>query len=446
MSNLHASARTIWEAALARVAPAALIERSLALETSALVVSDRRFELDAGHRVRLLAVGKAADALGRAAAARLGGRLAGGLIVTKDGHAVRPTPFPALEVFESGHPLPDERSLEAGARIARFLSGAAAGDLLLLLLSGGASALAVLLRPPLTLDDLKEITRLLMHSGATIQELNAVRKHLDLLKGGGLLRLAAPARIAGLLLSDVVGDALDTIASGPAVPDPSTFGDARDVLARRGLLERAPRRVIDLLDRGMRGEIPETVKPGDPLAGAATIDILARGKDAVTAAAAAAESLGFHPHLLGTEIEGEAREVGRWVAAIVRQVAMGELRLPLPAALLWGGETTVTVHGGGQGGRNQELALAAAIDLSGLEDVCLVAIGTDGTDGPTDAAGGIVDGETAGRARARNIDLASALAANDSYNALAPLDALVITKPTGTHVNDLGIALVGPRR
>lgn len=444
MSNLRALAQQIWEAALASVAPERVVGRALAVGDQGLTVLGKRIELAPGEHVRLVALGKAADSLGRAVARRLGDRLADGLVVTKEGHATH-APFPRVAVIEAAHPVPDARSLAAGERISAFLRGGRPGDLVLLLVSGGASALAVSPRPPLTLADLQEVTDLLLRSGATIHELNVVRKHLDLLKGGGLLKQAAPARVAALLLSDVVGDSPATIGSGPAVPDPSTFADAMEVLDRRDLRACAPARVLDLLARGMKGEEPETLKPEDPLAALATTDILARGADAVDAAAAQAAGLGFRTLVLTTRLEGEARVVGRELAAMVHGVSTRGDPISPPAALLWGGETTVRVRGDGLGGRNQELALAAALAIAGLEEVCLAAIGTDGTDGPTEAAGGIVDGETALRARTQGIDLEAALARNDSYHALAALGDLVVTGPTGTHVNDLGFALVRGR-
>jgi len=398
-----------------------------------------------GARCRLLALGKAADPLARAALVQLGPRLDGGLVVTKSGHSTHPAP-PRIQVIEASHPLPDERSVAAGQAIADFLAAGRSTDLILLLLSGGASALATWPRPPLTLDDLRRTTDLLLRAGAPIGELNVVRKHLDRLKGGGLVQLAAPARVRALALSDVIGDDPSLIGSGPAVPDPSTFGDAVAVLERRNLLGAVPRAVRDSLARGARGEETETLKPNDPLAGLAATSVVAGGAMALDAAAERARHLGFLPRILGTAIEGEARAVGRAIAAEVRALAGRRRRASPPIALLWAGETTVTVTGDGLGGRNQELALAAALALDGLTDVCVAALGTDGTDGPTDAAGGLVDGSTAARARSAGVDLETALARNDSYHALDALGALIRTGPTGTHVNDIGVALIRVER
>ena len=442
--TLAAIARAIWEAALARVQPAVVVVGAIeALGRDELVIAGEPIKLRPTARIRLLALGKAADAMARASMARLGARIHAGLIVTKDGHASYPPP-PRIKVIEAPHPLPDARSVSAGRRIARFLKGAQPEDLLLVLLSGGASALATWPRPPLNVQDMQRTTDLLLRAGAPIHELNVVRKHLDRLKGGGLLRFTAPARLRVLALSDVVGDDPALIGSGPAVPDPSTFGDAVAILDQRRLLHAVPPAVRALLERGVRGEEPETLKPGDPLAERAVTTVIAGGTVALAAAATRSAELGFMPSVLGTAIEGEAREVGRAIAAEVR--TMADKASPSPMALLWAGETTVSVTGNGMGGRNQELALAAALTLDGVPGVCLAALGTDGTDGPTDAAGAVVDGGTAARARSAGVDLDAALTGNDSYRALGDLGALIRTGPTGTNVNDIGVALIRHER
>jgi hydroxypyruvate reductase len=441
-SDLRARAKEIWEAALERVQPERLIQYALEAEPGVVTVHGERFTWGPSGRLRLLALGKAAAPFARAVHERLGATVADGLIVTKEGHAAT-TPHLPFRVLEAAHPLPDERSVIAGREVARFLAGGRPEDLVLLLLSGGASALAILPRPPLTLADLRQVTDLLLRSGATIHELSIVRKHLDRIKGGGLLALAAPARVLVLLLSDVVGDSSAVIGGGPAAADPTTFAEAQAVLAARGVWEDMPAAVRALIARGVAGLEPETLKPADPRAALAKHTMLANGTMAAEAAAARAAALGFAPVILGTAIEGEAREVARRISATVREAALHGRPAPPPVALVWAGETTVTVRGAGSGGRNQELALAAALELDGLPDVVLAAIGTDGTDGPTDAAGGVVDGETAARARALGLDLRAALARNDAYPTLAAVGGLIRTGPTRTHVNDLGIALVG---
>lgn len=431
-----AAARRIWTAALRRVQPDQVIGRAIVRDASGELRLLGR-SLSPSGRIRVLALGKAADAMARAAVELLGERLSDGLIVTKIGHAT-PEPPSRFEVLEAAHPLPDERSVAAGERIARFLAGGRPDDLVLLLVSGGASALAVQPRPPLRLDDIRAVTDLLQRAGAGIHALNAVRKRLDLLKGGGLARMAAPARVAALLMSDVVGDDPATIGGGPAAPDTTTWQDAIDALVEHGVWERAPGPVRQLLEQGARGSAADTAAPDN-----AEYAILATGRDAAEAAATAAAAEGYAPAILTTTVEGEARDVARVFAAIARECRRSGQPWAPPAALIWAGETTVHVRGRGRGGRNQEMALAAAIALDGEAEVAFASVGTDGTDGPTDAAGGFVDGGTAARARARGLDLPAALADNDSYRVLDALGALIRTGPTGTHVNDLGFALIG---
>ncbi len=394
-------------------------------------------------RVWLVAVGKAAYPMARAAREVLGGRVQGGVVLTKAGHAG--PPLPGLSLYEAGHPVPDERGVQAARAIEALLAQAQADDLVLLLLSGGGSALLVSPAPPLTLEDLRRTTDLLLASGATITEVNAVRKHLERLKGGQLARLAAPARVVALVLSDVLGDPLDAIASGPAAPDPTTFAEAWTVLVRYGLAERVPQAVRERLQAGLRGEVPETPKPGDPLFARVRHHIVGSVRVAAEAALTEARRLGFHAAIATTTLEGEAREVGRALAAVLREMAVYGRPLPRPACLIWGGETTVTLGTGphGRGGRNQELALAAVEPLAGVPGALLVAFATDGTDGPTDAAGAVVDGDLLARAQALGLRAPDFLARHDAYRFFAPLGALLRPGPTRTNVNDLTLLLTG---
>ena len=286
------------------------------------------------------------------------------------------------------------------------------------------------------------MTRLLLAAGATINQLNAVRKHCSLLKGGQLARAAAPARVEALLLSDVVGDPLDVIASGPTTPDPSTYGDALRVLDGFGLRGSAPRSVILRLEQGARGEIPETPKAGDPVFARVRNTVIGNNALVVDAAAAKARALGFTPHVLTRALEGEAREVAKRFVAMARSIRNGKGPLAPPACVIAGGETTVTVRGQGKGGRCQEFALAAALEMEGAEGAVILAAGTDGTDGPNDAAGAIVDGASAARARAQGVDPAARLADNDSHSVLKASGDLVVTGPTNTNLLDLYLLLV----
>jgi hydroxypyruvate reductase len=310
-------------------------------------------------------------------------------------------------------------------------------DIVLCLISGGGSALLTLPVAPLTLADLQITTQALLAAGATINQVNTIRKHLSRVKGGGLARLAAPATVYSLILSDVVGDPLEVIASGPTVPDPTTYADAWAVVEQYQLQTDLPPTVIKHLQAGLSGHTPDTPKPGDSMFKRVHNVIVGSNRLAAQAAVAAAKNAGFEAALLSTFIEGEAREVGQVVAGLAKGLARSEGPIPRPACLVMGGETTVTLRGSGQGGRNQEMALAAAIALIGWPNVLVTCLGTDGSDGPTDAAGAFANGETVGRAQALRLDAVEYLRQNNAYNFFAALGDLIVTGPTHTNVNDL---------
>ena len=411
-------ARAIWQAALA------------AGDVTPLVQSQLRLESSPG-RVLVLGCGKASAAMARAAETVLGERIAEGFVVVKDGYLV---PVRRVALAEAGHPVPDSRGLAASARLLALAEGAREGDLVLFLVSGGGSALTPAPAPPVTLEEKQKVTRFLLASGATIGELNAVRKHLSRFKGGLLARAAWPATVLTLALSDVIGDPLDVIASGPTAPDPTTFATALEVLERRGLRGAVPRSVVGRLEAGARGEIEETPKPGDRVFGRVTNVVIGNNALVTGAAVAAAARLGVRPHFLTRELQGEAREVARELVARARQ-------LEPPACLIAGGETTVTIRGKGKGGRCQEFALAAALELQPGERFTVLAAGTDGTDGPTDAAGAIVDESTVARGKAAGADAARALGDNDAYHLLDASGDLIVSGPTNTNLLDLYVVL-----
>ncbi|NLF02974.1 MAG: glycerate kinase [Anaerolineales bacterium] len=429
--GLQAAAQSLMKAALAAVDPAAAVRRAVRRAGDVLAVGGRRYNLADYERVRLVAGGKAAVAMAGAAVDILAERLSSGVVVTKYGHGGGPTTGAPLQMIEAGHPVPDENSLRGAQAIADVVSGATERDLLICLISGGGSALLTLPVEGLSLSDVQSLTNALLRSGATIHEMNTVRKHWSRIKGGQLARLAAPATVITLILSDVVGDSLETIASGPTVPDPTTTSDAQAVLEHYAI--------------PAAGRIPlqETPKAGDPAFQRVQNLIVASNRLAATAAVARARDLGFNTLLMGTFLEGEAREVGIVAAGLAKAIVTHSDPAPAPACLVWGGETTVTVRGAGKGGRNQELALAAALALDGWPDVLVVALATDGTDGPTDAAGAVVTGETAQRARKLGLVPLEALQANDSYPLLDATGSLLKTGPTGTNVNDLLFILAG---
>jgi hydroxypyruvate reductase len=362
-----------------------------------------------------------------------------GTVVTKYGHTPQETrrrcSAAGIEIIEAGHPVPDENSVRGAKAIADLAHQATERDLAICLISGGGSALLTLPVPGLSLTTLQALTDALLRSGATINELNTVRKHCSLIKGGHLARLVAPARLVTLVLSDVVGDPLDVIASGPTVPDSTRIMDAQGVLERYGTPWgfEPP--------EGFR--LHETPKLGEPAFDRVQHVIVGSNRLAALAAMEQARQLGFNSLLLSTYVEGEAREVARVAAALAKGIRAHNDPVPAPACLVWGGETTVTVRGAGQGGRNQELALAVALALDGWSDVLVMALATDGTDGPTDAAGAIVTGNTVARALALGLDPLASLEANDSYAFFDSLGDLIQTGPTGTNVNDLLFILTG---
>lgn len=425
------AAQAIWQAALAAGDVTPLLQRHLHLDGSRLTAGTLDVDLDTVDRLLVLGCGKAGASMARALEERLGDRVRDGFVVVKDGYTV---PTRRIRVAEAGHPVPDARGVAASRELLAAAGAAGVRDLVIFLVSGGGSALTPAPAPPVTLDEKQAMTRALLAAGATIGELNAVRKHLSLLKGGQLARAAAPARVLTLALSDVIGDPLDVIASGPTAPDATTFADALDVLQRRAVMEAAPASIVARLEAGARGEIAETPKAGDPVFASVTNLVIGNNALVVDAAMARARALGYTPTLLTRTLEGEAREAARLLVAHART-------LPRRSCLVAGGETTVTVRGPGRGGRCQEFALAAAREIAGNDDVVILAAGTDGTDGPTDAAGGLVDASTITRISAVGGDAARALDDNDAYSALGLAGDLIFTGPTNTNLLDVYLVL-----
>jgi hydroxypyruvate reductase len=372
----------------------------------------------------------------------LGERIFEGAIVVKDGHGL---PLKGVRVHEASHPVPDQRGVQGGEDILSLVTRAKEQDLVISLLSGGGSALLVAPAPGVTLEDKQDVTRLLLACGATIHEINTVRKHLSRIKGGGLARSAHPATVVSLILSDVIGDDLDVIASGPVVPDPSTFEQAKAVLKGYGIWEKVPKSVKGHIEKGVTGEGEETAKPGDTSFQNDITVLVGTNLQALEAAKKEAGSQGYGPLILSAMVEGETREVARMHAGIAKEILASGHPIPAPACVLFGGETTVTLQGEGKGGRNMEFALASALALDGERHVVVLSGGTDGTDGPTDAAGAIIDGETVGRARSQGLDPVNHLRQNDAYPFFQSLGDLVITGPTRTNVMDVCIMLVRDR-
>lgn len=425
--------RALFDAALSAVDPSrALIPHLKRVEE--MVHSDK------AERLFVAGFGKGALPMALAAEAALGSRISSGIVIVPKGSDLSLIPG-RMEVLKAGHPDPDAEGVAATQKVMHLSEAADAQSLLLLLVSGGGSALLTAPASGITLAEKLQTARLLMRAGADIRELNTVRKHLSLIKGGNLARIAHPARVVALVLSDVVGDPLEVIASGPAFSDPSTFEQARSVLLRRGIAALVPEAVRRRLESGAKGEIPETPKPGDPVFDRVETRVVARNRDALEGAARAALGMGLTVRVREEPVTGEAREAGAMLAEealqVRRTLAPGEI-----ICLLSGGETTVTVTGGGKGGRNQEVALAFALKVEGESGIALLCAGTDGIDGPTDAAGAIVDGFTSGRARRNGLEPEAFLADNNAYVLLEAADALLKTGPTGTNVMDLQAVLV----
>lgn len=438
--NLREDAMTIIKAALAAADPEKLVKRALNVAGGRINPDGFCLDLSQVHNIYLLAMGKAGATMARGAEAALGGRVSSGIAVVKDGHGV--TGLKSTEIIEAAHPLPEERNAGAARRIMELAGRAGEDDLAICLVSGGSSALMALPAAGITLADVRRVTGALLKSGAAVDEINAVRKHITLGAGGRLAAAAAPARALTLIISDVIGDRLDVIASGPTVADNSTFAEALEVLKKYNLVDKLPEIIAAHLVQGVAGWIPETPKPGDPAFARVRNFILCSNRTAVDAAAEAAAGMGYNVVRKDT-LAGEARERAQEFAQLARREASKRQPAHPPACILAGGETTVTVRGSGLGGRAQEFALAAAIGMEGLENSLIFAFGTDGTDGPTDAAGAFADGGTAGRARTLGEDPAAFLEDNDSHRFFSALGDLIATGPTGTNVNDIYCALVG---
>lgn len=438
----------VLQAALDAVDPVLATARSLHLDGDRLAVADTSYDLAAFERITLLGIGKAAVAMGRAAVAVLGDRLSRGVLLTKYGHSAGADTLPqCVEVVEAGHPTPDQAGVDAAARIAALAQQAGPQDLLLCLISGGGSALLTLPAVGLTLSDLQATTAALLACGASIDEINTLRKHLEQLKGGQLARLSAPAHVLSLVLSDVVGSPLDVIASGPTVADHSTWADAWRIVERYRLEPALPAAVIERLRAGRAGRVPDTVKDDEPALARSHTVIVADNAQAAQAACACAEAQGFHARVLTTFLEGEAQVAAGFAVALGREVMVHGRPAPAPACLILGGETTVTLTDSGRGGRNQELALAAALHLARAPEgpsLVVASLATDGSDGPTDAAGGLVDVDSVARGRAAGLDAAAHLAGHNAYPFLQAAGDLLRTGPTQTNVNDLVFVFAFP--
>jgi glycerate 2-kinase len=438
--ELRQSARLIWEAALNAANPATCIRKFLELRDNVLIAGGKEIEISG--RLIVIGAGKPAAKMAQVVEETLGSHISDGVIVTKYGHAL---PLRRMKIVEAAHPIPDTAGIRAVHDTRELLRGLTKDDIVLVLISGGGSALWPAPAEGITLEEKQEVTQLLLRAGATIRELNAVRKHLSAIKGGQLARWASPARVISLIMSDVIGDPIDFIGSGPTAPDTTSFSDALAIIQKYGL--DVPDAVKERFQEGAHGTIPETPKPGDPVFKNVDNYVIANNRLLVEAAMDKARELQFNTLILGTEVEGEAKDIGRFFSAIARETARNAGNpIKPPACILAAGETTVTVRGHGVGGRNQEMALAWAISMAARPfsgQSCFASVATDGTDGPTTAAGGLVDPFTCSRAIELGLMPQKFLRLNDSSNFLKTTGDLIVTGPTQTNLMDLQILLVG---
>ncbi len=436
--RLRSDACDVFEAALEAVNPEQAVYNALRLENERLSFEGGSIDLNLVKRIFVIGGGKAGGLMAKAVESLLGDRVTSGLVNVLEG-TENSVNLLRIELNGASHPVPSSTGTKGVRRMLKLTEELTENDLVIVLISGGGSALMPLPARGISLRSLQSITDKLLKAGANINELNAVRKHLSAFKGGQLARYCSPARVLCLILSDVIGDPLDTIASGPTAPDSSRFADALRVLEKYDI--GAPKSVMDRLNGGVSGEIPETPKEGDPVFERVSNVLIANNSIAANAALDKATELGYTSMILSTYIEGEAKLVGAILSGVAKEIACKDHPMKKPAAIIIGGETTVTVKGHGVGGRNQELALGASLNIDGLP--CLVAgLNTDGIDGPTVAAGGVVDGETIKRARELRMEPMSFLDMNDSYGFFNALGDAIITGPTGTNVNDLALILV----
>lgn len=437
--SMRQEAVDIFSAGLAAVDPKTCIHHYCRVENDILYIDTHAYDLNRFEKIMVIGAGKAAASMAFAIEALLGDRITQGLVIVKYDHLET---LEKVEIVEAAHPVPDQNGVNGSKQLLTLAESADEETLVLCLISGGGSALMTLPAEGLTLKDKQETTQILLGCGATIHEINTIRKHLSGIKGGRLARAVYPAAMACLIVSDVVGDDLDIISSGPCVADTGTFGDCIRIINRYGIMDRLPKAVAGYLQNGEAGLIPETPKKGDPIFDQVTHTIVASNADALAHARKKADQLGYQTLILSSVIEGETKDVAGVHAAIAKEVILSGHPIPRPACILSGGETTVTLKGDGKGGRNQEFSLAAALQIQGMETTVILSGGTDGTDGPTDAAGALADGTTVKRAAEKNLNPETYLEQNNAYPFFDDLSDLLKTGATNTNVMDVRIVLV----
>ena len=436
--NVKDTCLAIFRAGLEAVDPYEATKRALRLSGEELQVGERSYRLKDFKRIIVIGAGKGSAPMAQAVEEVLGGRLEGGLIVVKYGYTA---PLKNVKLIEGAHPIPDEAGQHGAEELLTLVKGLGKDDLVLCLISGGGSALLPAPVEGVSLAEKQETTKILLESGASIHEINAIRKHLSHIKGGWLAKTVAPATMINLILSDVIGDDLDVIASGPTVGDRSTFSDCLRVIEKYNLNARIPSAVMEHLRKGAEGTVQETPKPDDPVFRTGLNLIVGSNMQCLEAAERKAQEIGYHTLILSSLVEGETREAAKVHGAILKEIIRTGTPLAPPACIISGGETTVTIRGKGKGGRNQEFALACGLEIAGWEGAAVFSAGTDGTDGPTDAAGAFADWRMGERAQEIGLDPSAALQENDAYPFFEQLGDLIITGPTNTNVMDIRILI-----
>ena len=417
--------------------PESAILNYMQISEHQLVIDGLVYDLDKLNNIYLIGAGKGAYLMAKILEKKLGEKLSGGVVIYKNIPEGEAYDSKKITFCQGSHPVPDQKSVSSTKTLLDYTVNFTKNDLVICSITGGGSALMTCPADGVSIQDLQDMTGVLFACGAEIGEMNILRKHLDLVKGGGLARKVFPAKLVTFILSDVIGSPLDVIASGPSVPDTSSFSDARAIIDKYEIAEKLPLSIVTRINAGVRGQIQETVKPGDDCVQEVQNIIIADNYQAGKAAVDKAVELGFNSMLLTSFMRGEASQAGIFLGSILRQVAATGLPLSRPACIIVGGETTVNITGSGKGGRNQELALGAVRELAGLENIYLITLATDGEDGPTDAAGAIVSGETLDLGLLSGLNPDDYLKNNDAYHYFERLDRLLKIGSTGTNVNDM---------
>ncbi len=428
----------IVKQALLSVSPYQCVANKIDIQGSNLFIFEKKIDLNKINDIYVIGVGKAVIPMAEAVFDKIGNRITSGLLIAKHKNNNNVNGFgDKIQICYGGHPIPSGQSLESTKKLISFLKEVTKNDLIINLVSGGGSALMVLPPKGITLHDVTNLTTALLKCGADIHEINTIRKHVDMIKGGGLARMTYPAHMETLILSDVLGDEISMIASGPTSKDETTYNDSWEIIQKYKIENEIPKSIINYLKKGMKGDLQETVKSGDEVMSKISNNIIGSLITAIASAERAAKKSGYNTAILSTKLVGEAREVGKVFGSILTNMVETDKLIKKPACLIAGGETTVTITGNGKGGRNQELALGAVGQIDNLPDCCLITIATDGEDGPTDAAGAFVTGRTKTRAEEKGLNHEQYLANNDAYNFFRITGNLVKIGPTGTNVNDL---------